>query len=235
MGSQGGSCRFGLGCLARCRSQLHTSTSLRLLFLQQDHKSFKTTPIAAQLSGLERSGSCPIESSRIPGAPTYQGGPSLRPVDAFISESSVLAFCRFSGLYNIFRCHNCQVPQHAIEFLLHRSCSCLEILVALKCLRKCIRWHAIPLSPVPFIIHLIFIIFEIPTLPSPSISSQLLLKKISKSLLSISNYNGRRSHSREKPQAPQVPQPFSLTTITYTFIDYGRFWLYRIQDSDPSS
>src|SRR5579859_257827 len=86
VGSQGGSCRFGLGCLARCRSQLHTSTSLRLLFLQQDHKCFKTTPIAAQLSGLERSGSCPIESSRIPGAPTYQGGPSLRPVDAFISD-----------------------------------------------------------------------------------------------------------------------------------------------------
>ena len=119
MGSQGGSCRFGLGCLARYRSQLHTSTSLRLLFLQQDHKSFKTTPIAAQLFGLERSGSCPIESSRIPGAPTYQGGPSLRPRRCLYLRSSVQAFCRFSGLYNIFRCHNCQIPQHLMQLNFH--------------------------------------------------------------------------------------------------------------------
>ena len=173
--------------------------------------------------------------------PEYQGLRRTKEGQAFVPSMPLSPIIRASVL-SIFRAVQYfplpQLPStttsNAIEFSLHRSCSCQEILVALKCLRKCIRWHAIPLSPVPFI-HLIFIIFEIPTLPSPSISSQLLPKKISKSLLSISNYNGRRSHSREKPQAPQVPQPLSLTTITYTFIDYGRFWLYRIQDSDPSS
>lgn len=174
--------------------------------------------------------------------PEYQGLRRTKEGQAFVPSMPLSPIIRASVL-SIFRAVQYfplpQLPStttsNAIEFSLHRSCSCPEILVALKCLHKCVRWHAIPLSPVPFIIHLIFIILEIPTLPSPSISSQLLSKKISKSLLSISNYNGRRSHSREKPQAPQIPQPFSLTTITYTFIDYGRFWLYRIQDSDPSS
>lgn len=119
VGSQGGSCRFRLGCLARCKN---TTPHLNLtppFFLQQDHKSFKTTLIAAQLSGLERSGSYPIESSRIPGAPTYQGGPSPSSRRCLYFRSSVLAFCRFSGLYNIFRCHNCQVPQHLMQLNFH--------------------------------------------------------------------------------------------------------------------
>jgi hypothetical protein len=47
VGSQGGSCRFGLGRLARRRTQLHAPTSHRLHFLQQDHKPSKMAPIAA--------------------------------------------------------------------------------------------------------------------------------------------------------------------------------------------
>jgi hypothetical protein len=42
-------------------------------------------------------------------------------------RSSMLAFCRFSGLYNIFRCHNCQVPQHLMfiaSFLFMSGDSC---------------------------------------------------------------------------------------------------------------
>lgn len=118
---------------------------------------------------------------------------------------------------------------NAMKFSLHRCCSCPEILVAFKCLRKCIRWHAIPLYPVPFIIHLIFIIFEIPTLPSTSVSSQLLSKKVFKSLLSILNDNGRRSHSREKPQLHRFHGRF-FTNDNYLHLHRLRAFL-AISDS----
>lgn len=133
----------GWGCLIN--SAASTSTSLQQLHRSSRPMSFR----------LERPGDCPNGLSRI----EYQGRrakPSSRN-----ASISVLVFCRFSGL-QYFPLHNGQYHNiYCNGISLHRSCLNPEIFVV-RMPRKCIRWHAIPLSLFPS---------SSPTLPSPPISS----------------------------------------------------------------